>query len=80
FNEERNARETISAALGQRYWNVEVIAINDGSSDNTAEVLQQLAREQPRLRVINLAENQGKAVALKAGAAAARGDLLVCID
>ena len=66
FNEERNARETISAALGQRYWNVEVIAINDGSSDNTAQVLHQLAQEQPRLRVINLAENQGKAVALKA--------------
>ena len=58
----------------------EVIAINDGSSDNTAEVLQQLAREQPRLRVINLAENQGKAVALKAELPAARGDLLVCID
>ncbi|EQA6225518.1 poly-beta-1,6-N-acetyl-D-glucosamine synthase [Enterobacter ludwigii] len=80
FNEERNARETISAALVQRYPNIEVIAINDGSSDNTAEVLQQLAQEQPRLRVIHLAENQGKAVALKAGAAAARGDLLVCID
>jgi biofilm PGA synthesis N-glycosyltransferase PgaC len=71
FNEERNARETISAALDQRYKNIEVIAINDGSSDNTADVLQQLAQEQPRLRVINLAENQGKAVALKAGAAAA---------
>ena len=80
FNEERNARETISAALDQRYKNIEVIAINDGSSDNTADVLQQLAQEQPRLRVINLAENQGKAVALEAGAAAARGDLLVCID
>ncbi len=80
FNEERNARETISAALDQRYPHIEVIAINDGSSDNTAEVLQQLAQEQPRLRVIHLAENQGKAVALKAGAAAARGDLLVCID
>ena len=80
FNEERNARETIGAALAQRYPNIEVIAINDGSSDNTAQVLQQLAQEQPRLRVIHLAENQGKAVALKAGAAAARGDLLVCID
>ena len=80
FNEERNARETIGAALAQRYENIEVIAINDGSSDNTARVLHQLALEQPRLRVINLAENQGKAVALKAGAAAARGDLLVCID
>ncbi len=80
FNEEKNARETISAALAQRYANLEVIAINDGSSDNTACVLQQLAQEEPRLRVIHLAANQGKAVALKAGAAAARGDLLVCID
>lgn len=80
FNEEVNARETIGAALAQRYPNIEVIAINDGSSDNTAQVLQQLAQEQPHLRVINLAENQGKAVALKAGTAAARGDLLVCID
>lgn len=66
FNEEKNARETISAALAQRYANLEVIAINDGSSDNTAQVLQQLAQEEPRLRVIHLAANQGKAVALKA--------------
>ena len=80
FNEEQSARETISAALAQRYQNIEVIAINDGSSDNTALVLEKLAQEQPRLRIIHLAENQGKAVALKAGAAAARGDLLVCID
>ena len=53
FNEEKNARETISAALAQRYANLEVIAINDGSSDNTAQVLQQLAQEEPRLRVIS---------------------------
>ncbi len=57
-----------------------MIAINDGSSDDTARVLNQLAEEYALLRVIHLAENQGKAVALKAGAAAARGDLLVCID
>lgn len=80
FNEEKNARETIEAALAQRYRNIEVIAINDGSSDDTARVLNQLAEEYALLRVIHLAENQGKAVALKAGAAAARGDLLVCID
>lgn len=80
FNEGKNARETIEAALAQRYANIEVIAINDGSSDNTAQILHQLSQEYPRLRVIHLAENQGKAVALKAGAAAARGDLLICID
>ena len=80
FNEGLNARETIEAALAQRYQNIEVIAINDGSSDNTGQVLDQLAAEYPRLRVIHLAENQGKAIALKSGAAAARSDFLVCID
>lgn len=80
FNEGLNARETISAALAQRYQNIEVIAINDGSSDDTAEVLDQLTLEFPRLRVIHLAQNQGKAIALQAGAAAARSEYLVCID
>ncbi|QTF07808.1 poly-beta-1,6 N-acetyl-D-glucosamine synthase [Brenneria izadpanahii] len=80
YNEEQNARETIEAALAQRYQNIEVIAINDGSKDDTAAVLNQLASEYDRLRVIHLASNQGKAVALQTGAAAAKSDLLVCID
>lgn len=80
FNEGVNARETIDAAMAQRYENIEVIAINDGSSDNTAEVLDQLTDVYPRLRVIHLAANQGKAMALYTGAMAARSDLLVCID
>ena len=80
FNEGVNVRETIEAAMAQRYENIEVIAINDGSSDNTAEVLDQLTEKYPRLRVVHLATNQGKAMALTAGAMAARSDLLVCID
>ena len=63
FNEGINARETIEAALAQRYKNIEVIAINDGSTDDTHDVLEQLAVEYPSLRVIHLAENQGKALA-----------------
>ncbi|WP_202308541.1 poly-beta-1,6-N-acetyl-D-glucosamine synthase [Dryocola clanedunensis] len=80
YNEEHNARETIEAALAQRYNNFEVIAINDGSSDDTLAVLNQLGAEYPIVRVIHLAENQGKAMALRAGALAARSDYLVCID
>lgn len=80
FNEGVNVKETISAALNQRYPNIEVIAINDGSSDDTAVLLNQLAANDERLRVIHLTENQGKAIALKAGAGAARSDYLVCID
>ena len=35
FNEEKNVEETIHAALAQRYENIEVIAVNDGSTDKT---------------------------------------------
>ena len=70
----------MEAALKQRYTNLEVIAINDGSSDNTGNILTELAIEYPTLRVIHLADNQGKAIALRTGAAAAKSDFLVCID
>jgi len=79
-NEESNGEETILAALSQNYTNIEVIAIDDGSSDGTAEMLDRLTVEHEHLRVVHLARNQGKAVALRAGALAARSDYLVCID
>lgn len=80
FNEAENATDTIAAALAQRYPNIEVIAINDGSSDGTGELLDALAADEPRLRVVHLAQNQGKAVALRMGALMARSECIVCID
>jgi biofilm PGA synthesis N-glycosyltransferase PgaC len=80
FNEEENAEETMTHALALDYPELEVIAINDGSRDGTGAVLERLAAIHPRLRVIHLAENQGKAVALRTGALLARHEILVCID
>ena len=80
FNEEANAEETVTHALALDYPEFEVIAINDGSADGTGAVLDRLAARHPRLRVVHLAENQGKAIALRAGTLLARHDLLVCID
>ena len=80
FNEGPRVAETVGAALLQRYQNIEVIAINDGSSDDTGELLDELALQHPLLRVVHLAKNQGKAVALRMGALAARSEYLVCID
>lgn len=79
-NEGPNARETIGALMEQRYPDVDVIAVDDGSTDDTGRVLDDLAGEHPRLRVIHLATNQGKAVALRTGALAARSEYLVCVD
>jgi biofilm PGA synthesis N-glycosyltransferase PgaC len=80
FNEEDNAEETIRALAAQVYPRMEIIAVNDGSRDATAAVLDRLAAQIPRLRVVHLAKNQGKAMALRAGALVARGDVLVGID
>lgn len=80
YNEGENAEETVSHALALEYPDFEVIAINDGSTDDTGEVLERLAAANPRLRVVHLAENQGKAMGLQAGALLARHEILICID
>jgi biofilm PGA synthesis N-glycosyltransferase PgaC len=80
YNEEENAEETLGAALAVDYPDFEVIAINDGSRDNTGAVLNAIAERNPRLRVVHLVENQGKATALIAGAALAKSEILVGID
>ncbi len=80
YNEGDNAEETLSHALAMNYPDYEVIAINDGSKDNTAEVLDRMASLYPRLRVVHLAQNQGKAMALQAGSLLAKHEILLCID
>jgi len=80
FNEADNGEDTLRAALGQNYRNIEVIAINDGSSDTTGALLDRMACEHAHLRVIHLEHNQGKAMALRMGALAARSNYLVCVD
>ncbi|MCL1633907.1 poly-beta-1,6-N-acetyl-D-glucosamine synthase [Luteimonas sp. SX5] len=80
FNESEQVDETIAAALAQRYPDFEVIAINDGSSDDSPQKLNALAARHDRVRVIHLNRNLGKANALRMGALAARSEYLVCID
>ncbi|MDR3415569.1 MAG: poly-beta-1,6-N-acetyl-D-glucosamine synthase [Nevskia sp.] len=80
FNEADNVRETIGALTEQGYPDLEIIAINDGSRDDTGRILDELLQEIPNLRVIHFARNQGKAMGLRMGALAARGEYLVCID
>ena len=79
-NEGDNARETIKYLANQDYPDFEVIAINDGSKDNTGEILDELKEQYPCLRVIHLAQNQGKAMGLRMGALISTADFFVCVD
>ncbi|WP_082880862.1 poly-beta-1,6-N-acetyl-D-glucosamine synthase [Methylomonas sp. DH-1] len=80
YNEGENVRETIEYLLHQQYPNYEIIAVNDGSKDNTLEILHELADRHSQIRVVNLASNQGKAVGLRTAALLANSEILIGID
>jgi biofilm PGA synthesis N-glycosyltransferase PgaC len=68
YNEENSAEETILNLLNHSYPNFEVIAVNDCSKDSTGEILNKLALENEKLRVIHNQQNEGKAVSLTTAA------------
>lgn len=83
YNEEENIphllRE-IAAAVDGRGWTYEIVAVDDGSSDRSLEVLRASRVQYPALRVLALAKNSGQTAALDAAWRAARGRMLVSLD
>ena len=71
--------EQITLSLTDKY-NYETIFIDDGSSDNSFNILSELQKSDNRVRVIRFRKNFGQTPALAAGFAHARGDIIVAID
>ena len=59
---------------------VEMVFVNDGSTDRTLEVLNALRARDPRVAIVDLSRNFGKEIAMTAGLDHARGDAVVVID
>jgi glycosyltransferase involved in cell wall biosynthesis len=85
FNEAGTLREFVSRLAGvsltldDRY-TFEFILVDDGSTDETLRIAQELIRNEPRLRVIELRRNFGQTAALQAGLQAARGSVVISLD
>lgn len=60
--------------------NAELIWVNDGSTDGSGAFLDGLAKKDPRVSVLHFSRNFGQTAALAAGLAAARGEVMVCMD
>jgi glycosyltransferase involved in cell wall biosynthesis len=76
YNYERFVGNAIESALGQTYPSVEVVVVDDGSTDGSREVID---RYRHRVVVVEQA-NGGQAAALNAGFAASRGELVIFLD
>jgi glycosyltransferase involved in cell wall biosynthesis len=78
FDEERTLRDTVESILASRWPDLQVVVVDDGSRDGTAEVVRDLA-EAGRIQLLRQA-NGGKASALNAGIAAATGEVVLYTD
>ena len=81
YNEEGNVRllfEQVCAALADH--DFECVFVNDGSTDSTGEVLDQLASEDLRLKVLHMVSNVGQSASVHAGFTHSTGELLFTLD
>jgi glycosyltransferase involved in cell wall biosynthesis len=79
YNAAKYLAASIESVQCQTYNNWELVVTNDGSTDTTAEVANNLAINDPRIRVISQ-ENTGQAGARNAGLAEARGEFVAFLD
>jgi hyaluronan synthase len=79
YNQGKLIGQVIEAVFKSSYPNIEVVAVNDGSKDNTGMVLDLLAKEYPKLKVVHQA-NGGKRAAVAAGFYASSGRFVVLVD
>ena len=83
YNESARIAGTLDRILAHatlHNWNVEVIVVNDGSNDGTAEIVREYARKYAMLRLLDNPGNRGKGYSVRNGMLRARGDILLFSD
>lgn len=83
YNEEENLPillGEIAVALAGRRWSYEIVAVDDGSTDRSLDVLRASRAHYPTLRVLALEKNSGQTAALDAAWRAAQGRMVVSLD
>jgi len=72
--------DKILAYIADQNWGAEVVVVNDGSRDNTAEIVREYAKAHPMVRLIENPGNRGKGYTVRNGMLHAHGDILLFTD
>lgn len=79
YNVEQYLRECLDSVVNQTLKDIEIICVNDGSTDNSLQILEEYAQKDNRIKIINK-ENRGLASARNKGLEYATGDLIYFLD
>jgi len=80
YNRERLIKRAIDSVTAQTFQDLEIIGIDDGSTDNSRSVMNNLAATEPRIQILSLTENRGVSAARNLGINAARGEWICFLD
>jgi glycosyltransferase involved in cell wall biosynthesis len=80
YNAGRHIRAALTSLAHQTVDDLEVLVVDDGSTDSTARVVERAARRDRRVRLVRMRENRGQAAALNVGLELARGRYLAILD
>lgn len=79
YNGQDYLEKCIESVTSQTYRNLEIIIVNDGSTDNTGQICEKLAEENKDIHIISM-QDEGVSAARNAGIEAARGELFTFVD
>ncbi|MCI9663882.1 MAG: glycosyltransferase family 2 protein [Lachnospiraceae bacterium] len=80
YNVEKYLEKCLDTVLSQTYTNIEVILVNDGSSDGSGAIIDSYACKDERVRVIHLPENKGVSYARNRGIDILKGEYTIFVD
>ena len=80
YNKEKYLKRSIGSIQTQTLKEIEIIPVNDGSTDNSLYILKELAKKDKRIKIINNKKNHGSLFARAMGILNSEGEYLMCLD